>query len=232
MRPDRLCHLHLLHFACILATLQSGCGLSEYESLMASAQAKARRFDEENRVLDDPIKWPEKKESDKDYVDLFFRPPRGISLTPSPNKHGPLYVFQRSEKAGPISDIWVGASTQADLAKEVIKLCPTAVGTPVPTHPSVPLPERHDTLQFDVTIFDDAATTYVVAICKRESGAQVAIVFHLERTKGIALFSTDGSKPSELSATLQMSLESLAFDSEAANLRRAFASRAQKPRPK
>jgi hypothetical protein len=113
-----------------------------------------------------------------------------------------------------------------------MKQCPTAAKTPAPTHAAVSPPDRQDTLQFDITIFDVDASTYVVAVCKRESGAQVAILFHLEWTKGIALFSSDGSKASELSAKLQLSLESLGVDSEAIKLRRAFAARAQKTRPK
>jgi hypothetical protein len=198
---------------------------------MATAQARARRFDEENKILEDPIKWPEKKENEKNYVEVFYRPPRGISQTPSQNKNGPLYVFSRSGNAGPIQEIWVGASTQAKFAEEVAKLCPPAVGKPVSGHASVTPPGRAETLNFDFTAFDDAGSTFVICIYKKED-AQAAIVFHLEKTKDSILFPQDRTKATELSTKMEMSLDSLAVDADAAKMRRAFSTRTQKPRAK
>jgi hypothetical protein len=221
----------LLGITSLVAALPCGCGLSEYEGLMATAQARVRRIDEENKNLENPIKWPDKKENEKNYVDVFYRPPRGISLAPGPAKHGSLYVFPRAGSTGPIQEIWVGASTQADFAKEVAKLCPPAVGTPTPSHAHVPSPDREETLLFDVTTFDDANSTYVICICKKES-VQGAVVFHLEKTKGIILFPQDKTKGNELVTKMEMSLETLGVDADAAKLRRAFSARTQKTHTK
>jgi hypothetical protein len=215
----------------LAAALSCGCGLSEYEGLMATAQARVRRFEEENKNLEDPIKWPEKKENEKNYVDVFYRPPRGISLAPNANKNGSLYVFPRTAATGPILEVWVGASTQAKFADEVAKLCPPAVGPPATSHPSVPIPFRDEVLSFDITTFDDAASTYAICIYKKEN-VQVAIVFHLEKTKGVVLFTEGETKASELVAKMQLSLESLGVDADAVKLRRAFNTRSQKPRAK
>jgi hypothetical protein len=211
--------------------LPCGCGLSEYEELMATAQARVRRFEEENKNLEDPIKWPERKDNEKNYVDVFFRPPRGISLEPNPNKNGSLYVFPRTSSAGPIQEIWVGASTQAKFAEEVGKLCPPAVGTPITSHASVQPPYREEALSFDITTFDDAASTYVICIYKKVN-VQVAVVFHLEKTKGVVLFPQGEAKGNELITKMQLSLESLGADADALKLRRAFGARTQKARAK
>jgi hypothetical protein len=198
---------------------------------MASAQERVRRFEEENKNLEDPIKWPEKKENEKNYVDVFYRPPRGISVTPNPNKNGSLYAFPRTASAGPIHEIWVGASTQAKFAEEVGKLCPPAVGAPLVSHVDVQPPYREESLSFDITTFDDAASTYVICIYKKEI-FEVAVVFHLEKTKGMALFPQEETKRSELLTKLELSLESLGVDAEAVKLRRAFSARTQKTRAK
>jgi hypothetical protein len=223
--------MHLLTVNCIVAALACGCGLSEYESLMANSQERVRRFEEENKNLDDPIKWPEKKENEKNYVDVFFRPPKGISLTPNPNKNGSLYVYPRTASSGPIQEIWLGASTQAKFAEEVGKLCPPAVGAPAISHVDVQPPYREESLYFNITSFDDVASTYVICIYKKEI-VEVAVVFHLEKTKGIVLFPQEETKRSELLTKLELSLESLGVDADAAKLRRAFNARTQKTRAK
>jgi hypothetical protein len=200
---------------------------------MATAQARVRRIDEENKNLENPIKWPDKEENEKNYVDVFYRPPRGISLAPGPAKHGSLYVFPRTGSTEPIQEIWVGASTQAEFAKEVRKLCPPPLqGTTDATSDAhVPSPDREETLLFDVTTFDDANSTYVICICKKQS-VQGAVVFHLKRTKGIVLFSQDKTKGNELVTKMEMSLETLGVDADAAKLRRAFSARTQKTHTK
>src|SRR5262249_24494654 len=118
MRFPNRTRMHLLTVNCIVAALACGCGLSEYESLMANSQERVRRFEEENKNLDARIKWPKKKKNEKNYVAVFFRPPKGISLTPNPNKNGSLYVYPRTASSGPIQEIWLGASTQAKFAEE------------------------------------------------------------------------------------------------------------------
>src|SRR6266446_5945646 len=125
LRPKRYVILGTLG----LTAWVSGCGLSEYEANMASEQARVHRIEEENKYLDDPIEWPAKKETDKKdsekpYVEVFFRPPRGIKRTPNQQQHGPLYVFTRtSDNTGAIQEIWIGtAVNQADFARDVTKL--------------------------------------------------------------------------------------------------------------
>src|SRR5262245_16166442 len=89
--------------------LACGCGLSEYEGLMASEQARVRRIDEENKLLDDPIEWPAMKEGEKGWVDIFFRPPKGINGK-NPKQLGPMWTYSRSGNSGSILEVWVGAA--------------------------------------------------------------------------------------------------------------------------
>jgi hypothetical protein len=221
-----------------LAAWVSGCGLSEYEANMASEQARVHRLEEENKYLDDPIEWPAKKDSDKKetgrketskkdsekpYVDVFFRPPRGIKRTPNQQQHGPLYVFPRSsDNTGAIQEIWIGAAVnQADFARDVTKLFVPAGGSVTkPTHSDKQPPGRKEPLSLDTSTYEDAGSTYSINIYKK-GNIDVAVVYHIDKTKS-----------SETTAKVEMSLESLAIDADAAQQRRLFNTYHQKGRGK
>ena len=67
--------LRRLSFALLLLAL-TGCGLADYEKKMREADARVQRFDEENRLLGDPLTLPTDHAPP---VDVFLRPPRGVS---------------------------------------------------------------------------------------------------------------------------------------------------------
>jgi hypothetical protein len=219
------------------AVLASGCGLGAYEAKMASEQARIHRIDLENKYLEDPIEWParkeadkketdrkdvEKKDVDKNYADVFFRPPRGIDRKPQQQQRGTLYEFRRSkDNSGPIQVVWIGAAVdQKDFAKDVAKLF-LAVSAATTNHIEVRPPGRNEPLAFDLTTFDDANSTYLRCICKK-GDAQVAVVFQLEKTNKLAVYSKGEKSDSELVAKIELSLELLGVDQEAAKLRAAF----------
>jgi hypothetical protein len=207
-----------------LAVFLSGCGLSEYEANMASEQARVHRIDEENKYLDDPVEWPAKKESDKketgkkdpdkNYVDVFFRPPRGISRKPNTRQHGTLYVFPRSgDNSGNILEIEIGTAVdQEGFANDVVKLFVPAeklkekekdlMKPPLERQ----VPGRKEPLSFATATFEDT-TIYIY----KKGNMQVAVVYRLDKTKN-----------SETTTKVQMSLESLAIGADAAQENRKF----------
>jgi hypothetical protein len=203
-----------------LAAFLTGCGLSDYEANMASEQARVHRLDEENKYLDDPVEWPARKEGDKkdtgkkdvdkNYVEVFFRPPRGISRKPNAKQHGTLYVFPRSDN-GSLLEIEIGtAVTTGDFGNDVRRLFVPA-GKEAPwndTEKSVP--GRIEPLAFRTTTFDEAGATYSINIYKK-GNMQVAVVYHLDK-----------GKSSDTTTKMELSLESLAIDAEAAQERRRF----------
>jgi hypothetical protein len=206
-------HLHQRGAFTATATLPviallCGCGLSEYEGLMASEQTRVRRMDEENNLLDDPIEWPAKKEGDKGWVDVFFRPPKGISAK-SPKQHGPLWIYSRSGNTGTVQEVWVGAAVnQSDFAKEAFKLFATEIEKlPKTTNERNP-PGRKEPLIFETRNHEDGASSYSINVYRKGS-MQAVVIFHMEKKGGDA-------------AARDMSLESLAVEMDAAEARKAF----------
>lgn len=68
----------------LLAIPLAGCGLSEYERHMAEEQKRLDRLEEENKVLGDPLEYPNtRKDGDKTVytASVFLRPPRGAENT-------------------------------------------------------------------------------------------------------------------------------------------------------
>jgi hypothetical protein len=204
---------------------------------MEKEQARIRRIDLENKYLDDPIDWPAKKESDKkgtekkddkkdvdkNYAEVFFRPPRGIDRKPQQQQRGMLYEFRRAKDIpGPIQEIWIGTGVeQKDFAKDVGKLFPPAVSAATTNHVEVRPPGRNESLAFDVTSYDDANSTYLRCIYKK-GDEQVALIFHLDKVGKLPIFSKDEKSDSELVTKIELSLESLGLSQDAARLRSAF----------
>jgi hypothetical protein len=185
-----------------------GCGLSEYEGLMASEQARVRRIDEEDKLLDYPIEWPEKKEGEKGWVDVFFRPPKGIS-TKKPKQHGPVWVYSRSGNTGSILEVWVGAAVnQSDFVKDVFKLFPTDVEKVSKSTNERSPPGRKEPLVFETRSFEDGNSAYSINVYRKGS-IQAVVVFKMDR------------KGSDTAAR-DMSLESLAVEMEAADARKTY----------
>ncbi|HEY1860692.1 MAG TPA: hypothetical protein VGG61_10080 [Gemmataceae bacterium] len=226
--------------------LVSGCGLAEYEANMASEQARIHRIDLENKYLEDPIEWPAKKESDKkdgdkkdgdkkdvdkNWADVFFRPPRGIDRKPQQQQRGMLYEYRRSkDNNGPILEILIGTGVdQKDFSNDVRKLFPPSVSAITTRRETRTVPGRNEPLAFELTTFDDANSTYLKCIYKK-GDAQVAVVYHLEKTGKLVVFSDDEKSESELANKIRLSLESLGVDQEASRLRVAFNKYHQKAR--
>jgi hypothetical protein len=188
--------------------LTCGCGLSEYEGLMASEQARVRRIDEENKLLGDPIEWPEKKEGEKGWVDVFFRPPKGISAK-KPKQHGPLWVYARSEDTGSILEVWVGAAVnQSDFVKDVFKLFRTDVEKVSKSTNEKSPPGRKEPLVFEARNFDDNNSAYSINVYRKGS-IQAVVIFKMDR------------KGSDATAR-DMSLESLAVEMDAVDARKVY----------
>jgi len=88
-----------------------GCALHDYEDKMKQTQMRLKHFDDEKRLLDEPVELPKKRVKDRSekgfheepIVPIFLRPPLGIGKKPSAPEHGVLYKFSRKPavSAGP-----------------------------------------------------------------------------------------------------------------------------------
>src|SRR5438876_4907175 len=101
----------------LLLVLVAGCGLAEYEAKMAEEQERLRYVDEENKWLEGPLRWPEKRETDKDGKgvppsEIFLRPPRGIALAPDERPIGGLLYRYRGSANPEVSEMFVAVSKE------------------------------------------------------------------------------------------------------------------------
>ncbi len=85
-----------------------GCGLADYEDKMRQTRTKLKYFDEEKRLLDEPVELPTRKVKDasgpgfhdEPLAPIYFRPPMGIGKKPA-KPTGILHKFSRKQAAPP-----------------------------------------------------------------------------------------------------------------------------------
>jgi hypothetical protein len=105
-----------------LVLLPAGCGLSDYEGQMAGEAALVRQWEEETKVLGDPLRMPEfpKKEGEKQATtwSVFLRPPLGVNETPVPQPNskltqmqGPLAKYTAKGNAFGMQYVYLGVGT-------------------------------------------------------------------------------------------------------------------------
>jgi len=88
-RPwTRLCRFPALLAAGAL--LLAGCGLSEYGGQMSSETVRLQQWDEESKILGEPIRMPElpKKDGKEQRWEVFLRLPKGVSESPTTQQNG------------------------------------------------------------------------------------------------------------------------------------------------
>jgi hypothetical protein len=92
-----------------LALLPAGCGLSDYAAQMSSEASRVRQWEEEAKVLGDPLRMPQlpKKDDKEQTWNVFLRPPHGISDKPVAQQqdtklsqqYGPLVQYPGSQNS-------------------------------------------------------------------------------------------------------------------------------------
>jgi hypothetical protein len=87
----------LLVLAGICLLCCTGCPLESYEAKMAQEQEILKYWEQENQQLaDKPILLPVKKTKDPSVLlpgSIFFRPPKGVSITADAEQVGPFYRY-------------------------------------------------------------------------------------------------------------------------------------------
>ena len=61
------------------ALMLAGCGVADYEKKMQDAEVRIGRFDDENRLLGDPLILAPRKDKEGPPIDVFLRPPKGVT---------------------------------------------------------------------------------------------------------------------------------------------------------
>jgi hypothetical protein len=179
--------------ACTL--LLSGCGLSAYEERMKESQDNLKAFEEQDKVLGEPIDFNEK---DKAAPGLFFRPPQCIKSKGDKKPFSGINYYQYSrdpsDKNCPFVEILVAAifhgSTGFGMAA-----APTAQAEDLfvkvrerygikDQQPLTQLENRPGRAPLSLQYFAIEKENYIAVIYLHEiGGAQIAIIFHLDKAK-------------------------------------------------
>jgi hypothetical protein len=201
----------------LLAAL-GGCGLSDYEARMREAQARLKRFDEENKLLGEPLQVPtrtdEKTKAVVPVADAFVRPPRGIMSMPEKEpRSGLLYRYPPAQGgAAPFTQVEVAYGTgQKDFVNEVLDRFGNTNEKPKKRQIRSAAGEQTRTILS--LEFDDGPTGYSINIFLDEK-TPLAVVFWLAPKQFVAA-----------RRTIEMCLEWTGAGPEADRLRKAFAYR-------
>lgn len=57
----------------------TGCGIGDYEKKMQESEVRVERYDEENKLLGEPLLLPPRKDNEGPPFDVFLRPPLGVA---------------------------------------------------------------------------------------------------------------------------------------------------------
>ena len=254
----------------LLCGLLTGCGLDNYEQHMAAAQARVERFDKENRVLDGPLQIPTRSivvkdaegkplkdadgnpvKQDVPIIEVFLRPPRGISRT-ADNLQKPIdgfvYRYPRKEEkkdngapsAAPdpnqpppppppeVTDLYLALDANVVKAKSKdAKATETNtlddfIKDVVRVFTNTPLKELKPTERTVQPPGRSEMTFTVVEVQDREKKVGYSIYVYHTGTKAIAIVFQRKGEIESLLPAMNMSLESLGVDAEALPLSIAY----------
>jgi hypothetical protein len=188
----------------MLALFFGGCGLSEYETKMQEAQARAERSSQEDRYLDEPLDIPIRFEEKPgppgapggavkvpvSLANAFFRPPKGIEKkSDNTSRQGGLYVYP-ARKSGAAPFVQLGLAFDPDhdrLNNEVKGALPTAGDW---TYKRIELrTEGGDTLYYDRFENNDDQYSYSLYVYRNAppkppaGWTQIAVLFWITKGK-------------------------------------------------
>jgi hypothetical protein len=197
--------------------LASGCGVADYEGKMLSAQKRLERYEEESRLLGNPLTLPSRdtKDAGKQRIaHLFLRPPKGISTT-AENESEPrnrlLYSYRprSANAAGGVALVELAAGDQKDFAAEVLR-CVNPSGKAASRTREVRHPLRQTATTFETTEFEDDQYFYTVNVW-RGAKNQIAVVYWVFKDRRAGA-----------SKAVDLSLESFAVDAEASRQQKSW----------
>jgi hypothetical protein len=232
-------------FAALLAgliLLPAGCGLSDYSGQMANEGALVRQWEEENKLLGEPLQMPvfPKKEGEKQAPswNVFLRPPLGVSPTPVAQQgskltqmEGPLAKYTAKGNSFGLQYVYLGVGSDP---KEFMAQVYNQFGAAAGGESSVPIPRStvllngQEDLRPEITVkrkaFDNQQSHYSFNFYEHGKSAVVAVVYQM--AKGAAGKEKEAVARAE--PAIRASLATLGEGrDEVPLLRRAYASRNQ-----
>ena len=184
----------------LLALAPAGCGLTDYENKMQVAEDRLKRFDDENKLLGDPLVLP--AGDAPPLADVFVRPPKGVEKNPTDPKEAPLHYPAKNAVCTDLY-LWIGAKDddKESLKKKVGNWLSSAAGTWQPF--TVQPPNGRPAVAFESAQFAPAnAPAFRVYLHPTPNGVPVAVVYKVAQPS-----------PAGADDAIKMSLETYADSS-------------------
>jgi len=178
----------------LLVLAGCGCGLGDYEQKMLEEQQRVGHIDKENKELADrPLEVPTGQS-----LDLFLRPPRGISVQPEAKTDRPgFYLYKGDANTGNVYVGWAGK--EKDFKDKVWSAF--GKGTPGTLKTE---PWGWDGVDLDTMTVEEANRTFHIYLTP---GNRMALIYEVPKAGKLS--------PDALKA----SLNTLALDADAAKQR-------------
>ncbi len=204
------------------ALLLSGCGLSEYAGQMASESVRVQAWDEEAKLVGNPLKMPElpKKDDVAPKWKVFLRPPLGVSDSPVAQKDsslaqlvGPLAQYVGGRNQFGVQNLYLGVAVEQ-------KDFPSAVCGQFPVNPSgdtsITIP-RSPTLINSFATGKAGANEVLLKLRTAEGQASTYRFYFYEHgnVEVAVVFQIDKSSAQKAEPAIKASLSTLAEGSEA-----------------
>lgn len=173
----------------LVVLLLPGCGLRDYEELMREAEAHEHHFDEQSKLLDEPLNAPTMKDKETGgnipVAQFFLRPPKGIERTcEEAPREGLLYRYpvRQASTAGPflMMELAFGHDQKEFYKQKVEPHFRADRNTSDTSMVRVIDPDRGAPLDFARYEFSEGNVLYSINVC--QSGQlQIAIVYHISK---------------------------------------------------
>jgi hypothetical protein len=226
-----------------LVLLPAGCGLSDYSGQMANEGALVRQWEEENKLLGEPLQmpvFPKKEGKDQGTWSVFLRPPLGVNSTPVAQQgskltqmEGPLAKYTAKSNSFGLQYVYLGVGSDP---KEFLPQVYNQFGAPAGGESSVPIPrspvllngqeqDLKPELMVKRKVFDNQQSHYSFNFYER--GKTIVAVGYQTAVKAAAGKEKEAAARAE-PAAIQKSLSTLGEGREEVSLlRRAYVSRNQ-----
>jgi hypothetical protein len=175
----------------------AGCGVAGYEKQMQDAEVRIRRFDDENRLLGDPLIIPTPPKEQP--IALFLRPPKGVVNTSKKDE----IPYHYPTTTGVCTDVYIAVG---DGPKEVEKLIEDRFNVSALPWQSVTVnPPNRQPIKFGSVEFNDSsAPANAPAVYQVYIHMSVGVVFRFLTAN------REAARPS-----VQMSMETFADGGDA-----------------
>jgi len=197
----------------------AGCGIADYEKKMQDAEVRVQRFDDENKLLGEPLLLPAKTDKEEGApIDVFLRPPIGV-VNKDKTQPGEL-AYHYPATSGACTDLYLTFGSKDDGRDKLEKEIADRLGAAAPNWQPVEVrpPFGRPAVAFDAVEFADPRTP--------ANAAPADYIAYVHQTAGLpavgVVFRVSHSNHAAADPAVKMSLETFAEPPDSAKARAAY----------